>query len=144
MKTFTQPCLNCGENYTTLLKYFRNGRSKYCSKSCSVSGGNALRKGRPLTRDISGENNPNWKGGISQFNSVYTRRFEAKYPEKVRAHNAVHKAIRSGTLKRLPCEHCGSTERIHAHHHDYSKPLDVQWLCQRCHIHEHAYGTSTP
>ena len=33
---------------------------------------------------------------------------------------------------------CGQThELIEAHHHDYSKPLDVEWLCPHCHARAH-------
>lgn len=58
-----------------------------------------------------------------------------KRPEQVKAHRAVHKALREGRLRRPPaCENCGRvTERIDAHHEDYSKPLDVDWLCVWCH-----------
>jgi hypothetical protein len=38
-----------------------------------------------------------------------------------------------GKLKRQPCEVCGATENIERHHEDYSKPLDVQWLCPTHH-----------
>jgi len=56
-----------------------------------------------------------------------------KYPEKYRARTAVSNAIRDGKLLREPCSGCGKTGRIHAHHDDYSKPLDVVWLCEMCH-----------
>lgn len=47
-------------------------------------------------------------------------------------------AIRSAQITRLPCEVCGESES-EAHHHDYSKPLDVQWLCKKHHREKH-YG----
>jgi len=41
-------------------------------------------------------------------------------------------AIRSGKLSRRNCEKCGA-DKTEAHHDDYSKPLDVRWLCKTCH-----------
>ena len=49
------------------------------------------------------------------------------------AHVMVGAAKRKGILKKQPCEICGSTVRIEAHHEDYSKPLDVRWLCSDHH-----------
>jgi hypothetical protein len=31
---------------------------------------------------------------------------------------------------------CGEP-KVHAHHEDYSRPLDVTWLCQKCHVQRH-------
>ena len=56
-----------------------------------------------------------------------TQKYRRDYPEKYRAHTAVSNAVRSGKMKRQPCEVCG--DKAHAHHDDYSKPLDVRWLC---------------
>lgn len=63
-------------------------------------------------------------------------RIKAKSPEKVRARYAVNNAIRAGKLVRLPCEKCGDP-KSQGHHDDYSKPLEVHWMCHRCHMQEH-------
>jgi hypothetical protein len=36
-----------------------------------------------------------------------------------------------------PCKNCGSVIGVHAHHDDYSKPLDVMWLCPLHHKERH-------
>jgi len=59
-------------------------------------------------------------------------------PEKKRAHNTVQRAVKDGRLQRKPCEVCGAT-RVQAHHDDYSKPLQVRWLCARHHTREHKW-----
>ena len=68
----------------------------------------------------------------------YQRRRRKLRPERELAHRMVSNAVRDGRLKREPCEDCGATERVQAHHDDYSKPLSVRWLCFRCH-REHAH-----
>ena len=49
-------------------------------------------------------------------------------PEQTKAHNAAR------TLKRQPCW-CGATAE--AHHPDYDKPLEVEWLCKKHHMEKH-------
>lgn len=65
-----------------------------------------------------------------------TARWRARNPDKLRAENAVKAAIRRGDLVRQPCEACG--EKAQAHHEDYSRPLDVRWLCPLHHARQHA------
>jgi len=60
--------------------------------------------------------------------TAYNKRYDQEHPEKLIARNAVAYALETGTLKRLPCEVCGSIS-TEAHHEDYSKPLEVMWLC---------------
>ena len=55
------------------------------------------------------------------------------------AHNAVARALRKGFIERKPCCMCGTTEKIHAHHDDYFKPLEVMWLCVTHHKARHAF-----
>jgi hypothetical protein len=63
------------------------------------------------------------------------RRWVERNPEKRKAMDAVSNAIRTGRLARQGCEVCG--DRAHAHHDDYSKPLDVRWLCSQHHTDHH-------
>lgn len=52
-----------------------------------------------------------------------------------RAGEAVRRAIRRGSLVRPDvCSRCGNSGvPIEAAHKDYSKPLDIVWLCRPCH-----------
>ena len=60
----------------------------------------------------------------------------ARAPEKYRARAEFSNAIRSGKVIRQPCSVCGDSES-EGHHPDYSKPLDVIWLCIPHHNEEH-------
>lgn len=66
----------------------------------------------------------------------YLRRHRAKYPHKARARAAVSFALRAGNLERRPCRECG-IELVQAHHEDYSRPLDIVWLCEFHHKQRH-------
>ncbi len=47
---------------------------------------------------------------------------------------AVYSAIKGRTLvKPKACSFCGKEGEVVAHHEDYSKPLQILWLCTECH-----------
>lgn len=71
--------------------------------------------------------------------SAAKRRFIERNPLKRAAHIAVGNALRDGHLTRRPCEVCGASAQ--AHHDDYSKPLDVRWLCATHHTEWHKHNT---
>lgn len=47
------------------------------------------------------------------------------------------RCITIGILVKEPCKVCGTNENIEAHHEDYTKPLDVIWLCRNHHREHH-------
>lgn len=73
----------------------------------------------------------------------YKIKYKSDNPKKHNSHVRVSLAIKSGDLiKPLSCECCGVfTEALHAHHCDYNKPLDVNWLCHICHADWHKNNT---
>lgn len=62
------------------------------------------------------------------LNRKNLERYHASDKTKWRAREAVAAALRRGDLKRESCLFCDDP-KVHAHHHDYDKPLDVTWLC---------------
>jgi hypothetical protein len=63
-------------------------------------------------------------------------RWQRRHPEAVLAHKLVMQALANGKLVRESCVVCGLA-KTHAHHEDYSKPLEVVWLCQKHHKEHH-------
>ena len=62
--------------------------------------------------------------------------WRARNPLKAAAHFAVMYALKGGHIQRSPCAVCGS-EKVQAHHADYTKPLEVEWLCSVHHGQAH-------
>ena len=52
--------------------------------------------------------------------------------------------VRTGKLTRPEsCPRCaGKGVRVDAHHEDYARPLEVEWLCRPCHLWRHREGRS--
>jgi hypothetical protein len=68
----------------------------------------------------------------------YQRKYRAKHRNKIKAHWTVCDAIIAGKIKAPEvCSKCGSPEKLEAHHEDYSKPLEIVWLCEVCHKRRH-------
>jgi hypothetical protein len=54
------------------------------------------------------------------------------------ARSYLHVYVKRGKVPRLPCEICGNV-KAQAHHDDYSKPLQVRWLCDEHHRQHHKF-----
>lgn len=61
--------------------------------------------------------------------------------QKIRARRKARHAISKGDIVRPDrCEECGEVGQIDAHHPDYDRPLDVEFLCKQCHYERHSRG----
>lgn len=58
--------------------------------------------------------------------------WQKKHPERFSVHQQVYRAVKAGKLVRKPCHLCGEI-KVEAHHFDYSKPLEVEWVCRHHH-----------
>lgn len=63
-------------------------------------------------------------------------RSKKRHRDRNRARVHLQNAVARGKIKKQPCEVCGDV-RVDAHHADYSKPLEVRWLCRRHHMALH-------
>lgn len=63
---------------------------------------------------------------------IQQRKYYQQYPEKTRAAVILSRAVKAKRIEKLPCAFC-KAKRVEAHYKDYSKPLDVIWVCRPCH-----------
>jgi ribosomal protein S27AE len=121
----------------------RHARGTYCAGH----GHRARRYGDPLFDPIAAKRSPCVEEGCANVTTaphgVCVRCMKRRYnvqergTQKRLARIALGNAVQQGKIKRQPCEKCG-VERAQAHHDDYSKPLEVRWLCPKHHAEEHA------
>lgn len=66
-------------------------------------------------------------------------RWRQKAEKRYKAQQAVKTALQTGRLEKWPgCAACRRKKDLEAHHYDYDRPLDVSWLCVKCHKAAHA------
>lgn len=131
-------CFKCGERMP-LNRFYRHpqmsdGRVNKC-KECNRKDVRENRKKRiEYYRAYDRERG-------SRQTPEYRRRYNRDNPIKNGARTMVGNAVRAGRLvKPNMCESdgCESTGRLHGHHDDYARPLEVRWLCPACHHEWHA------
>jgi len=83
------------------------------------------------------QRNAEWRKNNVELMREHTRRWRAADPKRRLAHSLVQYELAAGRMVRQPCEVCGATELIDAHHDDYNRPLDVRWLCKKHHRQHH-------
>ena len=90
---------------------------------------------QPQRKETAIRSHENWVMKNPEGPTITARNWRKRNPEKYAAHIAVGNAVRDGRIKKSGCEVCGA--KAHAHHEDYSKPLEVKWLCATHHAELH-------
>ena len=78
-----------------------------------------------------------WNEANREKRKEILKRARYKNPTKYRAQNTLRRAIYAGKIERGRCEQCGTSVDVQGHHDDYSKPLEVRWLCRAHHMELH-------
>ena len=84
-----------------------------------------------------GENFPQMT--LEEWSRIDVKSFVRK--RKVTARAVLHHAVKVGLVKKRPCTVCGE-QKSEAHHHDYTRSLDVIWLCKKHHSRLHREANS--
>lgn len=119
----TKVCKKCGIEKSLSEFYYRKGNGTYPGKckKCELSQQKAFHQTKERKE---------WR---NKWNRKYIKKNNIKETRQ-KAWELLNYAVKNGIMIRPEnCTKCGSDKRIQAHHDDYSKPLDVVWLCEQCH-----------
>jgi hypothetical protein len=100
-------CKGCGEDMP-----IRKAKQEYCTNQCY-------------------QGSIQYKEKLSLAQQNY--RAKNKNRDKIYARGVFRRATPLKEMSDIRCLLCGSTEKLHRHHHNYNKPKDVIVLCSKCH-----------
>jgi len=80
-----------------------------------------------------------WKNDNSSRNVLKEahKAWRRKNPDKRNVRQRVYMALKKGLIKKKECAVCDKV-KVEAHHFNYSKPLEVIWLCNKHHVEVHS------
>ena len=152
----TKTCSKCRTEYPATFEFFRadkkghNGFRSWCRTCCCLDRAKweiahleteRMRKTRyriahPEANRVSCAR---WRAAHPEVVRAGVARWDAAHPEAHRARNTAARAVQAARLVYPDaCERCDkSTHKLDKHHPDYARPLDVVFLCRRCHKKVH-------
>jgi hypothetical protein len=107
-------------------EYYQNNKEKH--RECG-------RRWAEKNRDKVNADSRKYVANHPEKRAATVKRWQRRNRIKRDAHVITNNAIQGGHLIPMPCEVCGS--KAQAHHDDYSRPLDVRWLCPKHHAEHH-------
>lgn len=135
---YATQCKDCAREYSRdYTREHREERLKYSKEyyhSHKEQAREYKRKWEEKNRGWKNECARKWSREHKEQLLEKQRKYRKKNPEKCRAQSLVNSYVARGKIIRpMQCEVCGKIGRTDAHHEDYTKPLDVIWVCRKCH-----------
>ena len=148
-------CPGCRREFS--IDYFTPTRVRarnYTCRSCEAGKARRARRNWSLEKRVrSLQVVVSWREANPEKQRASARRWKQEHPEQAQAHSRkwtqrnrdrmrnalranwlVKTEIRAGRMIRsTTCEVCGAAGLTEAAHSNYSRPLDVRWLCVTCH-----------
>ena len=140
--TSSKACFKCGQVLPLSFFYKHKqmadghlGKCKECTKKDSIKcRNNNIEYYRLFDRKRGNRMTAEQRKVQNKKNRNKPIAWRKKYPERYFAHNELNKALKRGDIvKPDKCIGCLEVSRLHGHHDDYSKPLDVLWMCIQHH-----------
>lgn len=116
-------CNHCKKTDVPLMKVNKNhGKQYFMCREC-----NTERMRRYMKTS---------KGRAHVRQAVYAsiKRHQYKQDARLMLRDEIH---RGNVQRPEKCSKCKNKGMVHGHHGDYSKPLEVTWLCRVCHVDLH-------
>ena len=124
-------CRICGTEYEPWPAQFK--KYDYQCRDCW----NQWQREYATKRVNEGRSIPRKNYPKSAKRKAWQKAYRERTKDRAACYATTKKAIKSGTLVRQPCESCGE-KSVMAHHDDYTKPLEIRWLCYKCHPRFHS------
>lgn len=128
-------------SYSRWVEENKESRKEYCKRYHSENRDELNAKKREA-RESDPEKTKADKNKYRQENrdvyNAYQREYRKRNKIKLAAHELVKGAVKKGLLVYpKECSECGSIAKIYAHHDSYFEPLNVRFLCGKCHSEWH-------
>ena len=136
-------CNKCNEEKPFEDFYRDKAKKDGHNYTCKVCSNAANKKRTQANPELKAAYCKKWNQANPDKVSVFKAKYKIRNPLKIKARSVVNNAIQSGKLiKPTKCEACDTEVALDGHHIDYSKPLEVMWLCHPCHMAWHLiHGT---
>lgn len=141
MELKQKKCMKCGELKPLSAFYehpqMKDGHLNKCKECTKKDVSNNYRKNKKHYQEY--EHSDKRIASRRSRSGRYLKNHREKNPEKNRARRILTYHVRKGNLTQPSvCSICGKESKyIQGHHEDYSKPLDVIWVCPQCHRNIH-------